>query len=65
VAPGPIETDITAETDPSMLTKIIAAVPMRRIGRAEEVSHIVCMLLADQASFTTGTVIGVDGGLSM
>ena len=60
VAPGPILTERLKQVkDPS---RIIAAVPLRRLGLPEEVGRVVAWLCSDEASFITGATIPVDGG---
>ncbi|MEO6309653.1 MAG: glucose 1-dehydrogenase [Leifsonia sp.] len=62
VAPGAIETAALAslpETDRAMYT---AQVPMKRLGKPEEIASAVAWLLSDQSSFVTGVVLPVDGG---
>lgn len=61
VGPGPILTDRLSAAGPEAQREV-AAVPMGRIGRAEEDARTVVWLCSDQARFVTGTVVTVDGG---
>jgi NAD(P)-dependent dehydrogenase (short-subunit alcohol dehydrogenase family) len=65
VAPGPIETFMSAHTDQELQQRIVRAVPMRRMGTPAEVALFVSALVDDLAGFVTGAVIPVDGGLGM
>ncbi len=65
VAPGPIETDMLMELDERQLDAMTAAVPLGRLGRADEIAAAVAYLASDDAGYVTGAVLPVDGGLSM
>jgi len=65
VAPGFIDTDMVAAVPEVALTAIKEKIPMRRLGHAWEVAHAVAFLLEDEASYVTGTVLAVNGGLEM
>ena len=63
VAPGFIQTDMTAGMNEAALQKGLAAVPMGRIGKPEDVANAVSFLASDAASYITGCVLKVDGGM--
>lgn len=63
VAPGVIETDLTAGQSEDVLDRVRKDTPLGRLGAAEEVAKVIKFLVSDEASFVTGQVLGVDGGL--
>ena len=63
VAPGFIETDMTAGMNEAALQKGLSAVPMGRIGKPEDVANAVSFLASDAAGYVTGCVLKVDGGM--
>jgi 3-oxoacyl-[acyl-carrier protein] reductase len=65
VAPGYIETDMTAALDESARNAIINQIPLGRIGSPEGVAEAVAFLAGDSASFITGAVLPIDGGLGI
>lgn len=65
VAPGFIETDMTASMPEAARTAAAAAIPMNRLGAAEDVARAVAFLCSEEAAYITGQVLAVDGGMSM
>lgn len=63
VAPGFIETDLTSSYSDDVKQQTIAQIKMGRAGKAEEVASVILFLASDAASYVTGQVIGVDGGM--
>lgn len=65
VAPGPVETDMTASLGEDRLKELTAQVPLARMATADEIAGVVEFLAGPDASYITGAVIPVDGGLGM
>jgi 3-oxoacyl-[acyl-carrier protein] reductase len=65
VAPGFIATDMTQELSDELKQKMIDATPLKRMGTAEEIAAAVKFLVSDEASFITGHVLDVNGGIYM
>lgn len=65
VAPGFIDTDMTAALDESTKKTILASIPAGRYGDPREVAHVVKFLVSQEGSYISGAVIPVDGGLGM
>lgn len=63
VAPGPIATDMTTSLPEARQAEITQAVPLRRFGEPAEVAALVDFLTGEEASFITGAVVPIDGGL--
>lgn len=65
VAPGFIETEMVAAMPKAALDTVVEKIPLRRLGRPEEVARVVRFLVEDEASYITGAVYNVNGGLEM
>ncbi|MGH8825192.1 MAG: 3-oxoacyl-ACP reductase FabG [Jiangellaceae bacterium] len=65
VAPGFVESDMTAELTPERRAEILAGIPLGRYAHPDEVARVVRWVASDEAAYVTGAVIPVDGGLGM
>jgi 3-oxoacyl-[acyl-carrier protein] reductase len=65
VAPGYIETDMTSGLPEAAKAKMMELIPLARLGAAEDVANAVAFLASDQASYVTGEVLRVNGGMYM
>jgi len=64
IAPGLIDTQMTQAIPAEVKEKFIAKIPMRRIGKPEDIAAIICFLASDEANYVTGQCIQIDGGLT-
>ena len=65
VAPGMIETDMSKNVRELAGDEITARIPMKRFGTTKDIANAVVFLASEQASYITGSIIHVDGGLSV
>jgi acetoacetyl-CoA reductase len=65
VAPGYVDTDMVRAVPPNVLEKIIARIPVGRLGHAEDIARGVLFLIADDADFITGSTLSINGGQHM
>ncbi|TAL01861.1 MAG: acetoacetyl-CoA reductase [Rhodospirillaceae bacterium] len=65
IAPGYVDTDMVRSVPPPVLEKIIARIPVGRLGRAEDIARGVLFLVADDADFITGATLSINGGQHM
>lgn len=65
IAPGYIDTDMVAAVPQAVLEKIVARIPVGRLGKAEEIARGVAFLVAEDAGFITGSTLSINGGQHM
>ena len=65
IAPGYTETDMVAAVPANVLEKIVAKIPVGRLGKADEIARGVMFLIADDAGFITGSTLSINGGQHM
>jgi len=65
ISPGYIGTDMVRAIRPDVLEKIVATIPVKRLGTPEEIASIVCWLASDDSGFATGADFSLNGGLHM
>lgn len=65
VAPGFVLTDLTKDLPEELVKNLNSVIPVGRWGKVEEIAHATAFLAADEASYITGQVINVDGGMAM
>jgi acetoacetyl-CoA reductase len=65
IAPGYIDTDMVRAVPPNVLEKIVARVPVGRLGQADEIARGVLFLVSDEGGFVTGSTLSINGGQHM
>ncbi len=65
LAPGYIDTDMVAAVPDNVLEKIVARIPVGRLGKADEIARGVAFLCSDEAAFITGSTLSINGGQHM
>src|SRR5204863_6413388 len=65
VAPGYVDTEMVRAVPADVLEKIVARIPVGRLGKAEDIARTVVFLVADEADFITGSTLSVNGGQHM
>jgi acetoacetyl-CoA reductase len=65
IAPGYIDTDMVAAVPPAVLEKIVAKIPVGRLGQANEIARGVAFLCSDDGGFVTGSTLSINGGQHM
>jgi acetoacetyl-CoA reductase len=65
IAPGYIDTDMVRAVPPNVLEKIVARIPVGRLGRADEIARGVLFLVSDDGGFITGSTLSINGGQHM
>ena len=65
IAPGYVDTDMAAAVPDNVLEKIVAKIPVGRLGYADEIARAVMFPIADSATFVTGSTMSINGGQQM
>jgi 3-oxoacyl-[acyl-carrier protein] reductase len=65
LAPGYVDTDMTAKLEPAQREAMLAAVPLGRPASAEEIAASIVFLASDEAAYITGQVLAANGGMYM
>ena len=65
IAPGYIDTEMVRAVPPNVLEKIVARIPVGRLGKADEIARGVLFLVADEGGFITGSTLSINGGQHM
>lgn len=62
ICPGPVETDMSLQWTPEYREKVLAGIPLRRLGKAEDIADLAVFLASDLAGFITGESVNINGG---
>lgn len=65
IAPGFIQTDMTDEIPEKIREELISAIPLKRIGKPEDIANLVAFLASEKSDYITGQIIQVDGGMAI
>ena len=65
IAPGYVDTDLLSGISAEVMEKLVAKIPVGRLGRAEEIGEAVLYLVSDKAGFITGSCLSINGGMHM
>ena len=65
IAPGYVDTDMVRAVPPNVLEKIVARIPVGRLGQADEIARGVLFLVSDEGGFVTGSTLSINGGQHM
>ncbi|MFT4940868.1 MAG: 3-oxoacyl-[acyl-carrier protein] reductase [Paraglaciecola sp.] len=65
VAPGFIDTDMVSEYQHDKRRQVLENIALKRVGQADEVAELICFLLSEKATYISGQVIGIDGGIKL
>lgn len=65
ICPGPVETDMSLQWSPDYRAKILDNIPLRKLGRAEDIADLAVFLASDSSAFITGESININGGTYM
>ncbi len=63
IAPGQIETEMTAITDEEQIKRVVSMVPVRRVGQPEDIAYAALYLASEEAGYVTGAILDVNGGI--
>ena len=65
IAPGYIETSMTKKLNDTVKNNLLNSIPLKRLGKKEDIANLACFLLSEKSNYITGQVICVDGGMTI